>query len=325
MAFSNSYDTTNPGSAVSNREDLTDMLSVLAPEETPFLSSLPKRKATANYHEWTCDTLATPSSEGIVEGSDVDSFEDAFENRVRLGNYVQEMRRSYMVSNRQQLVESVGPARYAEAQGKKIKEIKRDVEFTLLSTNDRVAGGAGSAPKLRGLGDWIDSAGPSDVPADYRTPAGSIHASGTFTEPVLNTLITSIYRENGESQNLSLLADTSLRASISGFARTSGATDAVYRQMVQSDVRKVINTVGIYESDNGTITIVNMNPVTAPDTTNKDTGYILNYDYLGLAELDTLHAESLPNLGGGDRGYVCWMGTLEVLHPGALGKITTLS
>lgn len=325
MSFSNTYDTTNPGSAVSNREDLTDMLSVLAPTETPFLSTLPKRKATANYHEWTCDKLSAPSSAGVVEGSDVGSFEDAFEDRVRLGNYVQEMRRSYMVSNRQQLVESVGPARVAEAKGKKIKELKRDVEFTLLSTNDRVAGGAGVAPKLRGLGDWVDSAGPSDVPADYRTPAASIHASGSFTEAVLNSLITSIYRESGDTQNLSLLADTSLRATITGFARTSGATDAVYRQMVQSDVKKVINTVGIYESDNGTITIVNMNPITAPDTTAKDTGYLINYDYVGLAELQTLMSEPLPNLGGGDRGYLCWMGTLECLHPGALGKITTLS
>lgn len=325
MSFSNTYDTTNPGSAVSNREDLTDMLSILAPTETPFLSTLPKRKATANFHEWTCDKLATPVSTGIVEGTDVGSFEDAFEDRVRLGNYVQELRRSYMVSNRQQLVESVGPAKFAEAKGKKIKEIKRDLEFTLLSNNDRAAGGAGVAPTLRGLGDWIDSAGPSDVPTDYRTPAGSIHASGTFTETVLNSLITSIYRENGDTQNLSLLADTSLRATISDFARTSGATDTVYRQMVQSDVKKLINTVGIYESDNGTVTIVNMNPVTAPDTTNKDTGYLINYDYVGLAELQGLASKGLEDLGGGDRGYLCWFGTLECLHPGALGKITTLS
>lgn len=325
MAFANTYDTPNPGSAVSNREDLTDMLSILAPTETPFLSTLPKRKARANFHEWTCDKLSAPSSAGVVEGADVSSFEDAFEDRVRLGNYVQELRRSYMVSNRQQLVESVGPARYAEAKGKKIKELKRDAEFSLLSTNDRAAGGAGVAPIMRGLGDWIDSAGPADVPTGYRTPADSIHATGTFTETVLNGLITSIYRESGDTQNLSLLADTSLRATITGFARTSGASDAVYRQMVQSDVKKVVNTVGIYESDNGTVTIVNMNPITAPDTTNKDTGYLINYDYVGLAELQGLSSETLPNLGGGERGYLCWLGTLEVLHPGALGKITTLS
>lgn len=57
MAFSNTYDTTNPGSAVSNREDLTDVLTILAPEETPVLSSASKSKATATYVEWTVDSL----------------------------------------------------------------------------------------------------------------------------------------------------------------------------------------------------------------------------------------------------------------------------
>ena len=71
MSFSNTNDTTNPGSAVSNREDLTDMLSILAPTETPFLSTLAKRKAKANYHEWTCDSLAPVDVSGVVEGTDV--------------------------------------------------------------------------------------------------------------------------------------------------------------------------------------------------------------------------------------------------------------
>jgi len=39
MSFSNTYDVNNPGSAVSNREDLTDILTILAPEETPVLSA----------------------------------------------------------------------------------------------------------------------------------------------------------------------------------------------------------------------------------------------------------------------------------------------
>ena len=60
MAFSNTYDTTNPGSGVSNREDLTDVLTILAPEETPVLSSANKEKASATFVEWTVDSLAAP-------------------------------------------------------------------------------------------------------------------------------------------------------------------------------------------------------------------------------------------------------------------------
>lgn len=326
MAFSNSYDTTNTGSAVSNREDLADYISTLAPEETPVLSALPRTRATATYHEWTVDELAAPNTDGVLEGSDVSNFTDKFAGLARLGNYIQKRRKDYMVSDIQELVDTAGlPNKIAAAEVKCSREIKRDVEAIICSANDRQAGTAAVPYKMRGLGDWIDSAGPSDVPADYRTPAGSIHASGSFTETVLNALITSIYRVSGKAQNLSLVADTALRTVISGFARTSGATDAVYRQVVQNAGRKLVNTVAIYESDHGMVTIVDMNPDCAPDTTNKDTGYLLNYDYLQLAELKSLGSESLPNLGGGERGFVDWIGTLVVKHPGALGKITALS
>jgi len=327
MSFSNTYDTTNPGSAVSNREDLTDVLTILAPEETPVLSSAAKSKASATYVEWTVDSLASPTTTGVSEGADVTSFTDKFSNRARLGNYIQKFRRDYMVSDLQNAVDSVGPAKIAQAEAKAVREIKRDIEATLCSNNDRSAeDGAGTPYGLRGLGDWIDSAGPSDVPAAYRTPAGSIQASGTFTETVFNNLITSIFRVTGMSNGLTLVADTALRRVISDFARTSGSSDYSVRKVMYSGGEASIKlSVELYESDHGIVSIVNMNPDCAPDTTNKDTGYLVNPEYYGVAELIPTGSTRLPNLGGGERGYVDCALTLIVKHPGAHGKITSLT
>jgi hypothetical protein len=327
MAFSNTYDTTNPGSGVSNREDLTDILTILAPEETPVLSSAPKSKATATFVEWTVDSLAAPVTTGVAEGSDVTSFTDKFSGRARLGNYVQKFRRDFMVSDLQDAVESVGPAKIAEAEAKSARELKRDVEATLCSANDRTAeDGAGTVYGLRGLGDWIDSAGPTDVPAAYRTPADSIHSTGSLTESGFNDLITSIYRVTGSTNNLTLVADTALRRVIADYARTSGSTNAVYRQVTQAADSKTIKlSVEMYESDHGMVSIVNMNPDCAPDTSNKDTGYLINPDYYGVAELIGLGSTRLPNLGGGERGYVDTTLSLLVKHPGAHGKITAIA
>ena len=327
MALSNTYDTTNPGSAVSNREDLLDVITTLAPQETPILSMAPKRKATATFHEYTVDSLSAPSTAGVAEGADVTAYVDKFSGRARLGNYVQKIRRPFMVSDLQQAVDSVGPAKIAQAEMKAVKELKRDIEATICSNNDRSAeNGGGTSYGLRGLGDWIDSAGPSDVPAAYRTPSGSIHASGAFTETVLNSLITSIYRVNGMANELTLVADTALRAVIADFARTSGSTNTVYRQIQQSaDTATIKLTVDFYESDNGMVSIVNMNPDCAPDTTNKDTGSLLNPEYLGVADLIPIGSSRVPNLGGGERGYVDWTGTLKVSHPGAHGVIVGTS
>ena len=72
MAFSNTYDPVpsnglKSGTSVSNREDLLDVLTILAPEETPVLSSAQKSKANSTFVEWTVDKLAAPSTEGITE------------------------------------------------------------------------------------------------------------------------------------------------------------------------------------------------------------------------------------------------------------------
>lgn len=324
MAFSNTYNTTSPGSAASNREDLAKWFSMLAPEKVPFLSSLSKGKATAMNHEWTVDSLSDVDTTAVIEGADVSAFADKFADVARIGNRVQKMRRTWKVSDLQDLVASAGPQDAARAKGKAVLELKRDIEAVLLSNNTKVTGSAGVADAMSGLGTFISASGPSDVPAIYRTPAASIHSSGALTEALFDGILTSLFRTSGDTQNVSLLADTSLRAVITNFANTSG-TEGDYRNVNQNADGHLKNTVGIYEGDYGRIDIVNMNPVTSPDTSGKQYGYICNQDFLGLAELKTLGSETLENQGGGKRGFVDWAGTLEVKNPGALGKITDIT
>jgi len=327
MSFSNTFDTTNPGSAVSNREDLTDVLTILAPEETPILSSANRKSASSTFVEWTVDSLSAPATDGIDEGADVATFTDQFAGRARLGNYVQKFRRSYQVSDLQEAVDSVGPAKFAQAEAKAMRELKRDIEATLCSTNDRAAeDGAGQSYKLRGLGDWIDSAGPADVPAGFRTPAGSIHSTGDFSEDTLNDLITSAYRVTGSTNNLTLFADTALRRKISDFSRTAASADHTVRSVnYDGNSAQLKLSVELYQSDNGIVSIVNMNPDCAPDTTNKDSGYLINPEYYGIHELIPVGSTRLENGGGGERGYVDCTLTLGVYHPGAHGKITAIA
>jgi SpoU rRNA methylase family enzyme len=336
MSFSNTFDTTNPGSAVSNREDLTDVLTILAPEETPVLSSASKKKATATFSEWTVDKLQAPVTTGVSEGADVTTFDDKFAERARLGNYVQKFRRDYMVSDLQEAVDSVGPAKVAQAESKAIRELKRDVEATILSDNDRsVENGAGTNYGLRGLGKWLADgttiAGtPSDIPAAYATPtANNSDAGNAYTETILNTQLSEIFRQTGESSNMMLVADTGLRRRISDFARLSANVDAAtnMRQVNMEQGQTTIKlSVELYESDHGVVSIVNMNPDTAPATvtganTDHADGYIINPNYVGIHDLIPMGSTRLPNLGGGERGFVDCALTLGVYHPAAHGKI----
>jgi hypothetical protein len=312
---------TGTGSAVANREDLSNELSLLAPEETPILSLCSKGKATATFSEWTVDSLAAPVTTGISEGSDVTSFSDKFADRARLGNYVQLMRRDYLVSNLQQAVTSVGPANVAQAEAKSMREIKRDIEATIASANEMtVENGAGTPYGMRGLGAWLQVAaqGTNPVPAAYRTPTGSI-LTATPTETTFNGMIGSIFSKNGEMNSLTLVANTALRTIISGFSRTSSASNNTYTINQEATSKTITLSVNLYDSDFGMVKIINGNPSCMPSTTN--IGYVLNPKYLGFNTLIPMGATRLENQGGGERGFVDVAGTLCVKHPQAHGKI----
>lgn len=327
MPISNTYSPNAPaaktgtGSAVANREDLSNELSLLAPEETPILSLCSKGKANATFSEWTVDSLAAPVTTGISEGSDVTSFSDKFADRARLGNYVQLMRRDYLVSNLQQAVTSVGPANVAQAEAKSMREIKRDIEATIASGNEMtVENGAGTPYGMRGLGAWLQVAaqGTNPVPTAYRTPTGSI-LTATPTETTFNGMIGSIFSKNGEMNSLTLVANTALRTIISGFSRTGTALNNTYTINQEATSKTITLSVNLYDSDFGMVKIINGNPSCMPSTTN--IGYVLNPKYLGFNTLIPMGATRLENQGGGERGFVDVAGTLCVKHPQAHGKI----
>jgi hypothetical protein len=340
MSFSNTFDTTNQGSAVSNREDLTDVLSILAPEETPILSSASKQKASATFVEWTVDKLADVSISGISEGADVTAFTDKFAGRAKLGNRIQKFRRDYMVSDMQDAVDSVGPAKIAQAEAKSIRELKRDIEGAISGRQDSTTeNGAGTPNALRGLSRWLGAgngglipAAPTDIPADYRTPDSNNSTIGqAYTETELNSQISSIFRETGTVDDLMLIADTSLRTQISDFARfgVDGGGNAGVRSVNYDGNSSTIKlSVELYQSDHGIVSVVNMNPACAPSVTNGDAGLnqdglLVNPEYYGVHELIPMGSTRLPNLGGGERGFVDCALTLGVYHPRAHGQIVT--
>lgn len=334
MAFSNTYDTANPGSAVSNREDLTDVLTILAPEETPVLSSAQKQKASATNTEWTVDVLATPTTNGIEEGVDVTTFTDQFAGRARMGNYVQKFRRDYRVSELQEAVDSVGPAKIAQAEAKAIREIKRDIEKTLCSDNVKQQAAVGVPYKMNGLAAYLNStpAGGVGVPTGFETPASSIYTQAEdtttpFNETKFNDLISSIYEINGTVNNLTLIANTGLRRTVSDFARlnSAAASETSVRNVNYNGGNADIKlSVELYQSDHGIVSIVNGNPVCMPTFAtagNNGSGFLINPEYYGVHELIPMGTSRLPNLGGGERGIVDCALTLGVYHPQAHGLI----
>ena len=332
MAISTTYSPNAPaaktgqGSAIGNREDLSNELCLLAPEDTPILSLCSKGKMNSTFKEWNTDKLGAVSTAGISEGSDVTSFEDKFAARARLGNYGQIFRKSWLVSNVQNAVTSAAPANSAAAEAKAIRELKRNIEATICSNNEMTVENGGGVPyALRGLGKWLQATAQTTnpVPADYLTPTASI-LTAAVTDTTLNNAIASIFSKNGELNSLTLVANVALRKVIAGFTRTTAGTDntntKTYQVNQDATTKKVTLSVSMFDSDFGTVSIVNANPDCMPAGSTYE-GYIINPKYLGFDTLIPMGSQRLENQGGGERGYIEAVGTLLVKHPQAHGKI----
>lgn len=315
------------------RENLTNYLTILEPETTPKLSLLPKTEAPKQaFQEWQMDNLAAPSFGGIVDGLDVTNFQNKAKNRARAGNYIQIFRQPWAVSTITELSDVAGISNeVANAKDKSVRELKRSIESAIGSDNDRQADD-GSVPfKMRGMGSWISSSGPTDIPAAYRPASAQVinTASGSFTEDVLNGVLQSQAESVGAKRNLTLFAGPGLKRTISKFQRNVGGTQAGFFVTEPAADRELILAVDLYDGDMGVVNIILdfLSGITSDSTdgafftgTSRYRGYCINPEEWGLGYLKGIEAVELPNLGGGRRGYVESIATLVCKNPKGSAK-----
>lgn len=307
-----------------NREDLTDILTILEPESTPLTSLASKKTATGTFFEWQCDSLSVSSFAGIGEGEDVQSFTNQAANRTRLGNYVQKLRRSYMVSDMQQLVDTAGVSNeFANAESKAVRELKRDFESAICSAQDRQAeAGAGTPYKTRGMLKWLGVGGqPSDVPAAFQNVANDTTA--TQTETTFNTVLQELYEANGmPGGQLTLIAGPSLKAQISDFSRAVASVQSTYQVTQSAESKKITLSVNLYDGDFGTVAIVPsvfVNRTSGSATVDGDAGLLIDPEYVSVFTLKAESRSELEDQGGGQRGFADLIAGISCDSPKAHG------
>jgi len=223
MALTNQSNLVN---SVGQREDLSDIIAVVDARETVLTSMLRKGKKPAGvYTEWQIDSYPNVQITGIVDGTDVTSFENYGNTRKRIGNYIQQFRRVPSVSRLEETVANVaglndpdpngaaGATEFARSKAKATVQIKRDVEAAFLSDNIAQNGSAspsGTSPnqyasqayQTRGLGAWLTS---STTSAPYGKTAISGDASTGSATGLLPT--NSIYNGSFSSTTTAFTED----------------------------------------------------------------------------------------------------------------------
>lgn len=280
MATTGGRTTTGPAGAVasgsnnanvSQREDLANFITMITREETPFLSSIGKSKATAIYHEWQTDELAAPGNSKLVDGADFAApgsaqseggaaFNTVGPERTRLGNYSQINGKTIAVSGTRRAVDQAGVAdEYAYQLKKRGTELRRDVEHDLIH-GYQVANGSGTRT-MGGYQAFVNSADTCEYASGSAVSTANA-AKGTHA-PTLDTVanraalslsdidavMQKIYENGGKASKIML--SPKLRRDFSDLM----VTDSGVRRNIDSD-GKLRQSVDIYMSDFGDLMVV---------------------------------------------------------------------
>jgi len=196
---------------VGNREDLEDTIYRVAPEKTPFLSAIGKKKAQARYHEWQTETLATPNpTNAALEGDDIATL-DSPNATTRVGNYCQIFRKTLGVSRTQEVVDKAG--RKSEVNRQKVRkgiELRRDMEARMIGNYASVAETGGTPRGTAGILAWLTSnvsRGASGISGGFSAGVVSAAVNGTqrtLTEAILKAAWATAF-SNGANPSVAIM------------------------------------------------------------------------------------------------------------------------
>jgi len=239
------------------REDLSNIITNIAPEETPYMSNIGRESISNSLFEWQTDTLAAAAANKQIEGDDVSSF-DSVTATVRLQNYAQISRKTIILSATEEVVNKAGRrSELAYQIAKRSAELKRDQEFTMLNGAVAAAGNTSTARGTASLGAFlktnIDKASDGTNPS-YTTLPSSARTDGTvrtFTETILKNVIQQVWTSGGTPKIL--MCGPVNKQRVSGF---SGIASSRFNINGGEKPATLIGAVDLYVSDFGTVAVV---------------------------------------------------------------------
>jgi hypothetical protein len=308
----NTFDTYD---AVGIREDLQDVIYSISPTETPFMSSAAREQVKNTFHEWQTDSLAAAStSNAVIEGDEATL--DASTATSRIGNYTQIMDKSVVITGTQEAVDKAGRASELAYQiAKKSKELKRDIESTLLTNQARAAGDSSTARTFASIGAWIATndnlAGDGTSPtANDGSDARNDGTQRAMTEDMLKDVIKGCWNSGGNPSVI--MVGPFNKQKISSFTGGSTRFDA-------SEDKTLYTSIDVYSSDFGDLEVV-------PNRFSRDRdALVLDMDYWSVGFLRDFTMHELSKTGDSEKRQILAELTLISRNEGASGGVFDLT
>jgi hypothetical protein len=234
------------------REDLSDTIYDISPEETPFYSGMAKVKASNTLHEWQTDALRSSAANAHIEGDDTAA--EARSATTRLGNYTQIFKNAVVIPGTDDGLNKAGRAKDMAYQVLKIaKEQKLDIEKAMFANNARVAGNATTARELAGVPAWLTTnvlfganEGASATGDGTNARTDETTALIDFSQARFDTVMESIWSAGGKPDTV-MLSSYQMNIAL-GFTGNNNQ-----RANIDSTKDEVRNAMAIYVTPWGTV------------------------------------------------------------------------
>lgn len=246
---SNTFDSYD---SVGIREDLSNVIYNVSPEETPFYSKAKKTTAKNTLVEWQTDSLRASAANAHIEGDATAG--EARSATTRLGNYTQIFKNAVVVPDTDEGLDKAGRAKEVAYQTLKIaKEQKLDIEKALFDNNARAAGNSTTARELAGVPSWLitntvfganEGADATGDGTDARTDETT--ALTAFSQAKFDTVMQSIWEEGGKPDTVYLSA-FQMNVAL-GFTGNNNQ-----RSSVQAGDERVVKSLAVYVTPWGTV------------------------------------------------------------------------
>jgi len=257
------------------KEDVLGMIENLTASESSLLTKLGKSNAIATTHSTLTDSLRTAQSRAVAEGADASVLESSTPTRV--SNIVETIAVPFAVTGIQDAVDHFQGTKMSVYQARKaMTDWGNAAEFDLVR-GTLTSGASGTAATMEGVISCVDTNHIS-------------HTSGTvFNATQLQNALTDVYDSGNGSEITDVYVGSLMKRRISSF--TAGAT-----KFMQTEPKRVIDTVDVYESDFGVLRVHLHRYVQQPgDATGRVLG--LNIDKWKIAYLRKPFIQELSRSG----------------------------
>ena len=309
--------------AVGNREQLSDIVSRITPEDTPIYTMAGKEKTKGTHPEWEIDTLRAPQANAQTEGDDY--IFDALTQPSRVGNYTQIYSQGWVFSGTQQAVENAGNiVKVAEKKIKAAIEVRKDVELSIITNTASVAG----ATRLSGgLPSWLTT----NVSRNSGSNGGFSSGTGltvaetpgtlrAFTKALLDTVMQSCY-QNGANVDTVVVSPYVKSVFVTFMSDTNVAA---FRYTADGGKNTIVGTADFYEGPFGKV-MVKPNRVMANSAAVARRAFLLDSDYVAMASLRPIQEDpDLAKTGDNKKGVIIGEQTLKIKNEAALGVVADI-